>query len=208
MLLYFYLLEARFFHEFMRPALALAYGQRSFAPCGDLCRCLLATHADIPPDSMIRAVIAGLPFERGFWRGLVGECLVHGARDIPRIAAAPESLLCLLAPDHFGRSISRADFAPIQQVHFGTREVRFGGGFYRPDHAGLNDQADVSRLAECLAAIDTSLWTTNQLKPIADLANEDDRAEELAYVRDWWPSLVGLYQDARDQGRIVVCEQV
>ncbi len=209
MFLYFYLLEGRFYREVMAPALASAYRQRSWVACGDLCRRLLAENDEIPPDSLIRAVLAGLRFERLFWQGLVGECLVHGASAIPRFATAPASLCCLLAPDNYRHpDLPRAGYAPIQQVHFGTRELRFGAGYYRPDHAGINNEADVDRLAGYLASVDASAWTADQLKPIRELSDDAECADELAYVRDWWPSLVELYQEARAKNWIVVCEEV
>jgi hypothetical protein len=209
MFIYFYLLDARFFHEQIAPALARSFRLRTFRPTYDLCQLLLTEKADIPPDSLIHAVLAGLPFERVFWHGLVGECLVQGARAIPRIATAPASLCCLPAPDNFGNSdMPRADYAPIQQAHYGTRELRCGAGFYRPDHAGLNDEANVEQLAGYLESVDTDAWTPGQLKPIRELADDAARAEELAFVRDWWPSLVELYQDARARNWVVVCEDV
>jgi hypothetical protein len=208
-MLYFYVLEGPFFHGVMAPALSHAHRQRSFAPCHDLCRQLLAENAEVPPDSIVRAVLTGLPFERSFWQGLVGECLVHGARDIPRLATAPASLCCLLAPTHHEKPDAPRDhYAPIQQVHFGSRDLRFGGGFYRPDHVGLNDHDDVTRLAAYLEAIDCAAWSPGQLKGLPDLLDDTERAEELAYVRDWWPSLVELYQNARGRQLVVVCEEV
>jgi hypothetical protein len=44
------------------------------------------------------------------------------------------------------------------------------------------------------------------LTPLTDLADEADRAEELAYVRDWFPALQELYQRARKREEIVMCE--
>ena len=113
MFLYFYQLEGRFYHEVMAPALASAHRQRSWDSCGELCRQLLAESSEIPADSVIRAVAAGVPFERLFWQGLAGECLVHGASAIPRFATAPSSLCCLLAPDnHANPDLPRASYAP------------------------------------------------------------------------------------------------
>ena len=209
MLLYFFLLRHAFFHEVMRPALARGYRQRSFAPCHDLCRFLLAGNSSIPQDALVRAILGGLPFQRAYWHGLVGECLVHGAHEIPSWPTAPDTLCHLLAPAHHGKTETpRWHFAPIQQAHFGTRDLLFGGGYYRPDHAGFNDADDVSRLAAYLAGVDPTRWAPRDLEGLADCTDNDQRAEELAYVRDWWPSLVELYQQAQDGNLIVVCERV
>jgi hypothetical protein len=208
MVLYFYLLEHVFFHEIMKVALALSYRQRSFVPCRDLCHFLLTANSEIPQDALMRAILTGLPFDRAFWHGLVGECLVHGARAMPRLQTAPDSLCCLLAPDHHGKpDRPRPFYAPIQQAHFGTRDLRFGSGYYRPDHAGLNDREDVDRLAEYLETIDPNAWAPRDLEALADCQGDDERAEELAFIRDWWPSLVELYQDARNHDWVVVCER-
>jgi hypothetical protein len=209
MFLYFFLLEQSFFHEHMRPALGRSRRQRSFAPCHDLCRLLLARNSGVPQDALVRAILSGLPYQRAFWHGLVGECLVHGAREIPRWQMAPKTLCCLLAPDHRGQSETpRWHYAPIEQVQFGTRDLLFGGGYYRPDHAGLNDRDDVSRLAAYLESIDPNSWTPRDLEALADCADDELRAEELAYVRDWWPSVVELYQNAKHHDLVVVCERV
>jgi hypothetical protein len=208
MLLYFFLLDGVFYHEIIGPALARSHRQRSFAPCHDLCWRLLARNPGIPQDALIR-VAAGLKFDRAFWHSLIGECLVHGATDIPRLPTAPASLCCLLAPDHYARlNMQREHYAPILQAHLGARDVTFGGGYYRPDHAGLNDKGDVARLAAYLEAIDPATWQPRDLARLADCHNDEECAEELAYVRDWWPDLVELYQKARDQDMVVVCETV
>jgi hypothetical protein len=172
-----------------------------------LCRHLLVLNPAIPQDALLRAIAAGLPFDRAFWHGLIGECLVHGAKVMPRLPTAPASLCCLLAPDRYAQpSTSRRHYAPIQQAHFGTRDLRFGAGYYRPDHAGLNHQGDVLRLASYLEAVDPAVWQTKDLAPLADCVGDEERAEELAFVRDWWPGLVELYQTARAQSLVVVCE--
>jgi hypothetical protein len=209
MLLYFYLLDRRFFEDIMVPCLAQSYRQISLAPGHELCRFLLARDPGIPEDAVVRSILAGLPFDRTFWHGLVGECLVHGAADILRLQTAPDALCCLLAPAQVRpQDVPRAHYAPIQQAHFGTRDLVFGGGYYRPDHAGLNDIEDVRRLAVYLQAIDPAGWTAAALTPLAECTDDAERAEELAYARDWWPSLVELYQGAKERGQVVVCETV
>ena len=101
MFIYFFLLDWAFYHEVMGVALARSLARRSFAPCQDLCRRLLAEHPGIPRDALVRA--EGLPFDRAIWHGLLGECLVYGARAMPRVPTAPEALCCLLAPEQYGR---------------------------------------------------------------------------------------------------------
>jgi hypothetical protein len=206
--LYFFVLEQAFLVEVMGPALTRSYRQRSYAPCQDLCGWLLARTPAIPQDAVVRALGEGLPFDRLFWHSLIGECLVYGARDIPRMHLSPDSLCCLLAPDCLtDPDVPRSRFAPIQQVLFGSCDVAFAGGYYRPDHAGLNDRGDVARLAEYLESVDTAIWSPRDLTPLAEYTSADECAEELAYVRDWWPSLVELYQRARANGDVLVCEQ-
>jgi hypothetical protein len=209
MLLYFFLLQRALYHEVMQPVLARALRERSFAPCQDLCTCLLARNSAVPSDSLIRAIREGLPFDRVFWHGLVGECLVHSAVDIPRVQTAPDSLCCLLAPDHYCKpDAPRSHYAPIQKAHFGARDLVFGHGYFRPDHAGLNDEGDVAYLAEYLGAIDPMTWQPRDLTPLTDCRDEDERAEELAYARDCLTALVELYQSARERDLVVVCETV
>jgi hypothetical protein len=202
MFLYFYVHDATFFHEVLRPSLARAHRGKSFAPCQDLCRRLLTP--DAPRDAIIRAVLGGLLFERGFWQAVTGECLVVGAVDVPRVQTAPDTYRCLLAPS--AHSV-RAGYSPIEQAHFGTRDLTFGTGFYRPDRAGLNDVDDVGRLATYLEAIDPEKWTTDDLLSLMNCADEEERTEELADARAWWPGLVSLYREARERGQVIVCEQ-
>jgi hypothetical protein len=209
MFLYFFLLPRELYHDVMRPALASALRMRSFAPCQRLCDWLLNLNAAIPGDSLIRAILKGLPFDRAFWHGFIGECLVHGATDIPRLATAPDSLCCLLAPNHYGKpDAPRSDYAPIQMAHFGARDLVFGHGYFRPDHAGLNDRADVTQLAEYLEAVDPTIWQPADLTSLTECRDDQERAEELAYARDCWTALVELYRGARDRDMVVVCERV
>jgi len=206
--LYFYLLDQVFFSDVLRPALARSLRERSFAPCQDLCSQVLLHNRDMPPEALVHTVASGLAFERKFWQALVGECLVHGAVDIPRLQTAPDTLTCLLAPDHYGVELPRDQYAPIEQAHFGTRDLVFGGGHYRPDHAGLNDSHDIIRLANYLKNVDATIWSVRDLDRLAHCNNEEDRAEELADACDWWPGLVELYRRARDERLVVVCESV
>jgi len=212
--LYFLLVSNPLYRQRLQPALAAGWRQRSFEPCRALYAELLpaalafADRYHTSRDEILLAqVAAGLPFERDFWTALVGEVLWFSAAEIPEIQTAPEALCCLLAPDRFAQdSVPRESFAPIQQAHHGSRDLVFGGRYYRPEQAGYNDATDVARLADYLAAVDPKLWTPESLAPLTDLADEDERADELEYVRDWFPALRELYERARDRDAIVVCE--
>jgi hypothetical protein len=212
--LYLYLLENQNWETSIAPSLAAAWQQRSFVPCRDLCRSLLprcdafAQQYQLGPEKpLITSVVSGMPFDRRFWHHLVSEILVYAAEEIPEIETAPETMCCLLAPTHYRNRINnRASFAPIQQVHFGTRDLVFGGGHHRPEHAGWNSVEDVRRLAQYLAAQNPGSWRPADLELI--LAQEEDRIEELDYVREWYPSLRHLFERAAASDWIVVCENV
>jgi hypothetical protein len=210
---YFMRHDASRFQQLVVPALAASWRQRSFAPCRRLCEALLPVaqaftdrYGTGPGELLLRQVGNGLPFNRDFWHGLVGEVLLFGATEVPRLPVAPDTLCCLLAPDQYRQeAIPREWFALIQQAHFGNRELIFGGGFYRPEQAGYNPAADVARLAEYLGQIDPERWTVADLRELCDVAN-DDRAEELAFARDCLASLRELYQEARQRDQVIVCE--
>jgi hypothetical protein len=214
--LYFYLLENNIFTEQIQPAFAASWCQRSFASCRALCRNLIPAaaafkreyHLDVE-DPLLGRVARDLPFSRNLWHYLVGEVLMMAAVAIPEIATAPETLTCLLAPEQYraGDEV-RQRFVPIQQAHFGSRDLRFGGGFYRPERAGWNNAADVQRLAVYLAAVDSAQWTTADLVAHRDLSDDSERAEELEIAREWFPGLRELYQKASKDRLIIVSEMV
>jgi hypothetical protein len=214
MALYLLSLKARIFHEAIHPALSASWRQRSFEPCRSLCISLLPavesfaqryhTGAEEP---LIVQVNPGLPFDRVFWRALVGEVLWYSADEIPEFQTAPETLGALLAPGApVVGDVPRDQFTPIHQAHFGARDLVFAGGFYRPDHAGFNDTDDVARLASYLAGVDPDLWTVADLRGIAELADDEERSEELQFVREWFPSLQDFYRQASAQGQLIVGE--
>jgi hypothetical protein len=205
--LYFLLHDAARFHVEIRPALAATWRRRSFEPCRPLCAALapaavaFAERYHTGHDEPLLAQVArgGVPFDRDFWRLLVGEVLLYGAASVPEVVTAPDTLGHLLAR-------GQDDAAPIRQTHFGSRALVFGGGFYRPDAAGYNDTADVARLANYLASIDSSRWTVADLAGLREFADDDERADELAFAREVLVPLVELYRAARDAGQLVVCE--
>jgi hypothetical protein len=210
MLLYFYLLGSAFFANQMRPALAESWRRRSFAPCRPLCAAIVAAAPrPIPEDCVLRQVTNGLSFAREFWHALAGELLVFGCDDMPLLQTAPATLCCLLAPEqHRAGDGPRTDFAPIQQVHFGSRDLRFGSACYRPDHAGYNGGDDIPRLLDYLEGIDPRSWHAEMLDAMPEFPTGEEREEELAFVRDWWPALVEMYREASRRAQIIVCERI
>jgi hypothetical protein len=198
----------------MRPALAASWRQRNFDPCRPLCNELAPAarafaerfHAG-HEEPLLCKVAADLPFDRHFWQLLVGELLLYAAAEIPEIEVAPETLCALLAPEnHRTGVVPRARFAPIQQAHFGTRQLLFGTRCYRPEHAGYNDVQDVARLHEYLVRQTPEHWTVTGLAGLRDIINDQERQEELEFAREWFPALRDLYQRAAAHDQFVVCE--
>jgi hypothetical protein len=212
--LYFQVHDAVFFHGQIVPALGASWRLRSFAPCRPLCESLkpaveaFAERFHTGGEEPVLARVGhGLPFDRAIWRLLAGEVLLYGARDCPEIVTAPETLACLLArPQYLECSVPRAQFAPIYQAHYGARDLVFGGGFYRPDQAGLNDLTDVARLAAYLDAIDPGQWSVVDLAALGGPADDEERQEELELARDWFPALQQLYRRAAEEKQVIVCE--
>jgi hypothetical protein len=213
---YFLLLDADSFEGQFRPALAAGWRQRSFEPCRALCASLLPaarayaqryhTGADEP---VLSLVAQGLPFDRVYWRHLVSEVLLFTAVEIPELQVCEETLCCLLALQNYRASVtSRERLAPIQQAHRGTRDLTFGAAVYRPENAGYNNRDDVARLAEYLARVRPEAWTVSDLTDLRGVETEEDRADELAFAREWFPALGDLFQRARGQGYVIVYESI
>ena len=117
-----------------------------------------------------------------------------------------DSLTSLLAPELDQAAVApREQLPPIAQVHFGSRDVQFGG-YYRPDAAGLNDVDDVQRLAGYLQQVDPLLWSVSDLPLQQEMLDEDERMQELEFARDCFASLRGLYERAAAAGQVIVCE--
>jgi hypothetical protein len=215
---YFLVLDgARFEHE-IRPALAASWRQRHFDPCRPLCAALTPaalayaeryhTGGDEP---LVGQVARGLPFDRHFWRALVGEVLLFAADEIPEFQTCADTLCCLLAPDHYqvkGTPLPREQLPPIRQAHEGSRDLTFGAAVYRPDHAGYNNARDVARLADYLDAVRPESWTAADLEGLRDAADAEERADELAFAREWFPVLRDLYRGARGRGQALVQESI
>lgn len=213
---YFLCLDAELFLRRIRPALAESWQQRSFEPCHSLCVELLTAAREYnqryhlgEDETLVSRVAGGLPFDRAYWRLLVGEVLLFAAVEIPEFPNNAETLCCLLAPEHYGHEdFSREQFAPIEQALRGSRDVTFGTAVYRPDQAGYNDPADVARLADFLAAVQHERWTVDDLRSLHDVTGDEERADELAFVREWFPVLVDLYQHTRREERVLVIESI
>jgi hypothetical protein len=213
---YFLCLDAKTFLERIRPALADSWRQRSFEPCRRLCDELLPAARDYiqryhtgDDQPLVARIAEGFPFDRACWRLLVGEVLLFAAVEIPEFPSNADTLCCLLAGDHYRRAVSeRAEFAVIQQALYGSRDVTFGAAVYRPEQAGYNDVADVTRLAAYLAAVEPQRWTVDDLRLVREIDEDDERADELAFAREWFPVLVELYQRANEQRRIVIIESI
>jgi hypothetical protein len=213
---YFLCWDAHLFEEQVRPALARAALARSFAPCRALCEQLLSAarrYAESchlgPTPSLVEEVAAGLPFDRGLWRQLVGEILLFAAAEVPQFPLNADTLCCILAPEHYrDRVDERNRFAPIQQAHAGSRDLTFGPAVYRPEHAGWNNATDVERLAGYLASVRPGDWTAQDLEPLRETPSAEDRADELEFVKEWFPALVEMYRRAHEQGQVIVCERI
>ncbi len=210
---YYLLLDSTWFHDRFRPAMVASWRQKSFQPCQALCgelteaaRAFSATY-HVFTEGSLTAVAAGVPFDRHLWRCLVGEALLYGASEIPEIQSTIESLTRLLAPDRTPRLDGpRECLAPIHQAHFGSRDLEFDTAIYRPEQVGVNRVSDVRRLAEYLGSLEPAAWTIADLDSADELLDDEARAGELEYIREWFPPLRQLYERARTREQIVVCE--
>src|SRR4051812_10710458 len=115
----YFLVHDRAVLEQFRPALAAAWRERSFAPCRDLCRAWSSAARDYagryhvrPDDILLFEVENGLPFDRAFWRTLVGELLLFAARDIPEFPTSLDTLTHLLASGTAVEALSRPQLPP------------------------------------------------------------------------------------------------
>jgi hypothetical protein len=214
--IYYMLLDAKLFHGQIRPALAASWRERSFDPCRAVCRALLPAarsfmqeyHAG-PTEPLLCKAADGLAFDRYCWTLLVGEILLFAALEIPEIQIAPETLCCLLAPEHYRKGdLCRELFAPIQQAHYGSQELTFGHKTYRPEFAGLNDSDDVSRLSDYLADQQPAKWPLTALSALREVADDSEREEELEFAREWFPALQDLYRRARLHQQVIICESL
>ena len=213
---YFLVHDAAAFEGEVRPALAAAWRRRSFEPCRPLCarlapaaRSYAERYHTGPEEFVLERVAGDLPFDRTIWRTVAGEVLLFAALDIPEFPSNADTLCCLLAPEHYRNGVTgREQLAPIQQVFRGSRDLTFGPAVYRPEYAGYNNQGDVARLAGYLAGIDPASWTAAGLEGLREVTDEEDRADELLFAREWFPVLRDLYLRARDRGHVLVLESI
>jgi hypothetical protein len=218
---YYLVHDAAFFEDRARPALARSWRERAFGPCRALCEEVAPAARDYAeryhtgPDEPLLCQLARapsssrIPFARDLWRALVGEVLLYAAVDIPEFQVCADTLCCLLAPEQYGADVvERERLAPIQQAHRGSRDLTFGAAVYRPVHAGYNNAADVARLAEYLEGVNPDQWTVAALAQLREADDDEERTEELAFVREWFPALCDLYRRARAGGRVVVIESI
>jgi hypothetical protein len=233
MALYFLVLDSEVFHGHIRPALAASWRNRSFDPCRAYCAQLLAAaqsfgdkyHVGGTP--LVAQIAAGLAFDRLLWHHLAGELLWFSAAEIPELETNERALACLLmgqadpssasVPDTSSTAQTqqsrnyegtpRPELPPALQAHRGSRDLIFGGGFYRPENAGWNDASDVVRLAAFLQAVQPETWQPLDLAGVPELP-PDEWDAELEYVRDWLPALQLLYSDAAGRNQVIVCESL
>jgi hypothetical protein len=213
MTLYFYVHEGDSFHQQLVPSLTAAWQQRSLQPCRAFCERLLPRVEEFTSqfrlgagDSLVNRVVQGLPFSKDTWRHLVGEVLLYAAVEVPELTTASDTLCCLLAPEKYGAEfVPRAQLAPIQQVHHGSRDLILGG-FYRPNAAGYNDSEDVARLATYLAEVRPAEWKCEDLDEWREDAEPDEVGEELEFARERFADLRSLYEAAAAGRRVIVME--
>jgi hypothetical protein len=211
---YFFLLDEGLFEKTIRPALAASWKARSFAPCRAYCETILLSAREFTDryhtggESLIESALGGLVFDRHTWRALVGETLLCAAVEIPEFQACGDTLCCLLAPQHYREQVvERARLAPIQQAHFGARDLTFGLALYRPQFAGWNNAEDVRRLAAYLDNIHPEAWTVSDLAGLRDV-EVTDFADELDFAREWFPALAEMYRRAESHGFVIVHETI
>jgi hypothetical protein len=201
---YFMVLESVWFRQLLNPALAECWRTQNFQPAATICR-ELASVAGQSTQTGSAAPISlrvpdGIPFRRDLWRMLAGELLLFGAKELPELETPLDSYAAVL---HQTPSDARAGFPPIQQAIQGSQDLHLGA-YYRPEHAGWNDEGDARRLAAWLLSIDTAAWKSDDLIHCAI----EDRDDELAFLREWFPPLREMYRNAADSNRVIVCEEM
>jgi hypothetical protein len=212
--IYFMVLDSGLYHDEIHPALAASWARRSFEPCRRLsvvleeaARKFAESYRTGPAEPLLLQVARGVPFDRHFWQLLVGEALLFAAKEIPEFPVCPQTLGALLAPALQSKELlPREEWAPIHQAHYGSGYVQFGGRVYRPEHAGLNNIDDISRLAAYLADVDPEGWSAEDLPSVVE--DEEARLEELEDAKAWYPALRDLYIRARAGGAVLVCEEL
>jgi hypothetical protein len=211
---YFLVHDRSVFEESLRPALAAAWQQRSFAPCLAVGRQWLAVAHDYvrryhvqPAGIVLFQLEQGLLFDRNLWRTLAGELILFAAREVPEIPRHVDTLLSLLAPSP-SEDVPRSERPAIHQALYGSRDLSFGSALYRPLYTGYNNAGDVARIADYLASIRQEEWSNAYFPALAGLETEEERADEIAFAREWLAGLAGLYRRSADAGRVIVLENI
>jgi hypothetical protein len=204
---FFMAIEKEWFQNRLTPSLRACWLGRSFGPAVEICRELAEISRSfiqrggeppVPPLTLL--VPDGLTFDRDRWRALTGELLLFSAAELPEIETPLESYSAVLGLE---MPCFQGDFTPIQQAILGSRDLPFGGA-YRPDAAGWNDLADVERLRSWLAEIDAEEWSSAGLTHVP----AEERDDELAFLREWFPELVAMYRRCGDSRYVLVCEEI
>ncbi|MFO0928764.1 MAG: hypothetical protein U0736_17380 [Gemmataceae bacterium] len=213
---YCFIHERHTFECHIRSPVAAAWRRGSFAPCRELAaqwtpRTLeYASRYHLPPEELLIPQVArGCPFDRALWRLFVGELLAVAAVAMPELPTHLESLAHLLASEHPHPDLSDRPALPaVYQALLGSRDLTFGLATYRPGHAGYNNSEDVARIAAYLHATDPTVWSAEQFHGFAGTDTEDDRAEELAFAREWLGVLTDLYVAAAGADHVVILERI
>ena len=64
----------------------------------------------------------------------------------------------------------------------------------------------IARLAGALVSLDLEAWSADALAGLPGLDEDEDRADELAFVREWFPALVEMFEGARAKGCVIIHE--
>lgn len=199
---YFYLLDAVFLLEGILPTLAACQKQRSFAPLHAVLPRLRIAAGEY---SILEQAAAGMPFDRHVFQTVVGQVLLFGAAELPRVPLEPD-MLATVVNGRVAVESERHKLPPIQQAFSGSRDLIVAGKPFRPFHVGWNQRADVARLTSYLETLDPAAWS-DSLKDVPSLPTAEERAEEIGLLRDWWPEVVTLYRRAEANGWVVICEE-
>jgi hypothetical protein len=210
--IYYFLHDAKFFHHDFVPALTESWRRRSFEPCRSLCVRLIPAVAAfaarswaIAEEPLVQLVTKGLRFDRHFWSQLVGEIMLYGAADIPELDSDVQTLCELIESGSLQSAFStRNDFRPIEQAHFGSRDLVFASKTYRPERAGYNDTDDVARLDRYLNQVDTSRWQPDLVSKPG--VQEEEIEDEIEFARQSLSGLQDLYRGACARGQLILHE--
>ena len=97
-------------------------------------------------------------------------------------------------------SLHRKGRLPNQTRIVGVARTEFSHDAWR---------AELAKTTEKYAgkSFDAAAWQAEDLRGLPGLESEEDQDEELAYTREWFPTLRELYRQAQEHDRVIVCEQ-